>query len=550
MDFHYAGDELMHRHVRRAVIVGALAALAPLQQTRAARAEHGAPYDALVSLFRDWRAFQKAPLLNGAPDYSLRAMMLQQRALPSWQRRLAAVDTTGWTIPQRVDWQIVQAEMRGLEFDHRARRPWATNPAFYVTVFAEQSDQPAREGPFADGAIEVWAESLPLSAARADAMRARLRAIPVLLAQARTNLVGNGADLWKYAGSPLGDQSDVLKSLASKVPADLAADVNRAKDATDSFATWVAQQAPSKKGTSGVGIGNYTWYLKHVMLVPYTWAQEVTVMERELARSHALLALEEQRNSAQPLQVPLASESDHDRLFTQGVTDYMSFLRSRGIMTIRDDMEPALRARTGGFAPGPREFFTEVDYRDPEVMRTHGFHWFDLAYAKNSPHASPIRRGPLLYNTFVTRTEGHATGWEEMMLAAGMFDAKPRSRELIYILLAERAARALGDLRMHANQMTLDEASAFASKYTPRNWLRLDGKLVFFEQHLYLQQPGYGTSYVIGKIQVEEILAARKQQLGDKFSMREFMDTFTATGLIPASLVEWEMTGIAPRSAP
>ena len=286
------------------------------------------------------------------------------------------------------------------------------------------------------------------------------------------------------------------------------------------------------------------------MLVPYTWAQEVTVMERELARSHALLALEEQRNSAQPLQVPLASESDHDRLFTQGVTDYMSFLRSRGIMTIRDDMEPALRARTGGFAPGPREFFTEVDYRDPEVMRTHGFHWFDLAYAKNSPHASPIRRGPLLYNTFVTRTEGHATGWEEMMLAAGMFDAKPRSRELIYILLAERAARALGDLRMHANQMTLDEASAFASKYTPRNWLRLDGKLVFFEQHLYLQQPGYGTSYLIGKIQVEEILAARKQQLGDKFSMREFMDSFTATGLIPASLVEWEMTGIAPRSAP
>ena len=183
-------------------------------------------------------------------------------------------------------------------------------------------------------------------------------------------------------------------------------------------------------------------------------------------------------------------------------------------------------------------------------MRTHGFHWFDIAYMTNTPHASPIRRRPLLYNTFVTRTEGHATGWEEMMMAAGMFDAKPRSRELIYILLAERAARAMGDLRMHANQMTLAEASAYASKYTPRNWLRPDGKLVYFEQHLYLQQPGYGTSYVIGKIQIEEILSARKQQLGEKFSMREFMDAFTATGLIPASLVGWEMTGIAPRAAP
>ena len=528
-------------------VVGALSASCLLL---AARADTATGYDALVPLFREWRTFQQAPMANGAPDYSVRAMSAQYRALAAWQRRLAALDTTGWTIPQRVDWHIVQAEMRGMEFDHRVRRPWATNPAFYVTVFADQSDQPAREGPFADGAIEVWAESFPLNTPRVAAMRASLRAIPVLLTQARVNLTGNGADLWKYAVSPLRDQSAALSALAGKVPADLAADVSRAKDATDAFARWVQQQAPARKGPSGVGVDNYNWYLKHVMLVPYTWAEEVAVMERELARSHALIALEEVRNAGQPPQVPLASQDEHTRLFTQGVTDYMAFLRSHDIMTIRPDMEPALRAQTGHFVPGPREFFSEVDYRDPEVMRTHGFHWFDLAYAANTPHASPIRRGPLLYNTFVTRTEGNATGWEEMMLAAGMFDSKPRSRELIYVLLAERAARALGDLRMHANQMTLDEASAYASKFTPRNWLRLDGKLVFFEQHLYLQQPGYGTSYVIGKIQVEEILATRKQQLGDRFSMREFMDTFTATGMIPASLVAWEMTGIAPRAAP
>ena len=510
----------------------------------------GTGYDALVVFFRDWRAFQKAPIANGAPDYSVRAMSAQQRALLAWQRRLVAIDTTGWSVPQRVDWHIVEAELRGMEFDHRVRRPWATNPSFYVTVFGERSDQPAREGPFADGAIEVWAESFPLSAERAAAMRASLRAIPVLLTQARTTLTGNGADLWQYASSPIHDQSTELTVLAGKVTADLAAEVTRAKDATDAFAKWVEQQAPSKKGPSGVGINNYNWYLRHVMLVPYTWAEEVSVMERELARAHALLALEEVRNSGVAPQVPLASQGEHERLYTQGVSDYMNFLRLRDIMTIRPDMEPALRAQTGHFIPGPREFFYEVDYRDPEIMRTHGFHWFDIAYMTNTPHASPIRRAPLLYNTFVTRTEGNATGWEEMMMAAGMFDAKPRSRELIYILLAERAARAMGDLRMHANQMTLAEASTYASKYTPRNWLRLDGKLVYFEQHLYLQQPGYGTSYVIGKIQIEEILSARKQQLGEKFSMRDFMDTFTATGLIPASLVAWEMTGIAPRAAP
>ena len=42
---------------------------------------------------------------------------------------------------------------------------------------------------------------------------------------------------------------------------------------------------------------------------------------------------------------------------------------SHDIMTIRDYMDPALRAQIGKFSPGPREFFAEVDYRDPEVMR-------------------------------------------------------------------------------------------------------------------------------------------------------------------------------------
>jgi hypothetical protein len=66
----------------------------------------------------------------------------------------------------------------------------------------------------------------------------------------------------------------------------------------------------------------------------------------------------------------------------------------------------------------------------------------------------------------------HATGLEEMMLQAGMFDTRPRSRELIYVLRSERAARALGDLWMHANQYTLEQAGQFASATTPRGWLR------------------------------------------------------------------------------
>jgi hypothetical protein len=247
-----------------------------------------------------------------------------------------------------------------------------------------------------------------------------------------------------------------------------------------------------------------------------------------------------------PIQTPVTSEDEHTRRFNAAVGDYIAFLKDHRLMTVRDYMEPALRARLGRFTPGPREFFTEVDYRDLEVMRTHDYHWFDLAQMEHEPHADPIRRGPLLYNIFNTRTEGHATGWEELMLQAGMLDARPRSRELIYVLLGQRAARALGDLRMHANIFDLEHAAQFASANTPRGWLRLDAHTVRNEQHLYLQQPAYGTSYLIGKIEVEKLIAARRRQLAEAFTMQRFMDEFNAAGLIPAALLRWDLTGQLP----
>jgi Bacterial protein of unknown function (DUF885) len=506
-------------------------------------------YSDLVSLFAEWRTFQKPRLVNGVPDYSAKAMAAQQRQLASYRQRLAAIDTSSWPIPQQVDWHVVRAEMNGLDFDHRVLKPWANNPAFYVTVFPDRSDQPAREGPFAYGAVEVWSYTFPLTPEKAEQMAGGIRTIPKLLEQAKTNLVGSGKDLWVFGTKSIKQQSADLNELAARVadaPGNLKADIERAKDATDRFAEWLDTETPSKTGSSGIGVENYNWYLKNVQLVPHTWQDEVALMDRELARAHAFLSLEEQRNAKLPPQVPIANQEDHTRQFNAAVTEYMSFLKDHDILTVRDYMDPALRAQIGRFTPGPREFFTEVDYRDPEVMRTHGYHWFDLARMEDEPHPSPIRRGPLLYNIFNTRTEGHATGWEEMMLQAGMFDARPRSRELIYVLLGQRAARALGDLRMHANEFTLEEAAQFASTNTPRGWLRLDANTVRFEQHLYLQQPAYGTSYLIGKVQIETLLAARKRQLGDAFTMKRFMDEFNAAGLVPASLLRWELTGQMP----
>src|SRR3712207_4488156 len=91
--------------------------------------------------------------------------------------------------------------------------------------------------------------------------------------------------------------------------------------------------------------------------------------------------------------------------------------------------------------------------------------------------------------------------------------------------------------------MTLEQAAAFAVANTPRGWLRATGATVWGEQHLYLQQPAYGTSYVVGKLEIDRLLGERAHALGERFTVRGFMDDLDAAGLIPVSLIRWEMTG-------
>ncbi len=504
-----------------------------------------AGYDALVSLFSEWRGFQAPVVRDGVPDYTESALAEQARLLPEYRARLASIDTTNWPIVNQIDYHLVQAEMNGLDFDLRVRRPWARDPAFYVMVFPSQTDVLPREGPVIHGAIELWQYALPLSADRSAELAERLVSIAPLLDQAKVNLTGNARDLWNAGIRRMQRQSSDLLGFANAVgatDATLAAAARTAQAATDEFVVWLQQEAPSKTEPSGLGEDNYTWNLQEVHLVPYTWAEEVTLMWRELMRAHASLRLEEHRNRDLPPLAPAATAAEYDRARREAITRYMRFLDEAEILTVEDYMEPALLARVGTFNPaGPPHFFSQVDYREPLIMRTHHFHWFDLARMEQDPHPSPIRRVPLLYNIYDSRAEGMATGMEEMMMHAGLLDGSPRSRELVWIMLAQRAARALGGLYLHANIFTMDEAKAFAVKWTPRGWLNREGGLVHGEQHLYLQQPAYGTSYVVGKIDIEKLLGEWGRD--GQFEMRAFMDAFTAAGVIPVSLIRWQLTG-------
>lgn len=291
-----------------------------------------------------------------------------------------------------------------------------------------------------------------------------------------------------------------------------------------------------------------TWALQNIHYIPLTWDEEVLLVKRELARAHSALRLEENRNRRLPDLERIASPAEYDRRLNAAVDEYMLFLAEEKILPMKDYMDEALRERIGSYVEvdpddALRGFFSEIGYRDEVAMRTHHYHWFDLARMRDEPNASPIRATPLWYNIYDGRAEGFATGMEEMMMHAGLFDDRPQGREMVWILLAQRAARALGGLYQHANMMTLNEAAKFADKWTPRGYLPWDGSTIQHEQHFYLRQPTYGESYVIGKIEIEKLLAERARQLGDQFTLYQFMDDLNAAGVIPVSLINWELNG-------
>ena len=272
------------------------------------------------------------------------------------------------------------------------------------------------------------------------------------------------------------------------------------------------------------------------------------ILKRELARAWSALKLEEHRNRKLPELIAADSPEAYMALAEKSAQSLMNFLEQEEIVTVKDYFVPALNEHLGAFVPEEtRNFFWITAHYDPRPLYSHFYHWFELARMDNDPHPSEIRRGPLLYNIFDSRNEGMATAVEEMFMQAGLYDDNPRVREIVYILIAQRAARGLGSLYAHANEMTMEEAGGIHSEYTPRGWMKTEKELLIFEQHLYLRQPGYGASYITGKYLIENAMAdfARIQEAKETpFQMKDFFDQLNAIGNIPISLGHWQMTGV------
>lgn len=503
-------------------------------------------YESLLQLTQELRQLERTSLPNGVPDYRAATIVKIQQALVLLKNRHAKIDTTGWRLEDKVDYVLVLSEINALDFNCQILKPWVRDPSFYAIIFAEQSDTPEHEGPTSFAVIELWQYNFPLSTAQEQKLISQLNVIPPLYEQAKINLTGNARDLWTAGTKDVQAQLSLLDELAAKTSGNtqqLKDAIAKAKTAVTTFAAWLVQQTPKKTGPSGIGKENYNWFLRNVMLIPFSWDDEVTLLNRELTRAFASMQLEQENYRNLPPLQPYRNEQEYNAGADAHVNQLMRFLKEKNIMPVKDYMEPALRKHMGSFVPEEkRNFFTNISHHAPGVLYSHLTHWFEIARLTAEPHHSIIRRDALAYNIWMQRSEGLATSLEETFMLAGLWNDNPRAKELVWIMLAQRCARGLASLYAQANMINYEQARRYQMEWTPKGWAGDEG-LAGFEQHLYLRQPGYGTSYVTGKYFIERIMmdAARKQS--KDYTLYHFFTTFYDAGIMPVSLINWQLTG-------
>ena len=499
-------------------------------------------YAELLSLFNEFRAFQEPSVVDGVPDYNAATMEKQYNELKTFQGRLAAIDPGNWSVSEQIDYHLVRAEMNGLEFQHRVLRPWSSDPGFY----REQAPRLPQNLEF------------PLRGEALSGFRVRLLAIPEFYNKAKLNmkvLSAVAGDLAVFAihdmeesGSPF---PDLVNQLTEFHP-DLVADAQNARSAVDDYLGWLKENQEKMTAAAGVGVENYNWMMKNVYLFPYTWDEIRRIVELEDNRVITFQRLEENRNRNLPPLKPVASQEERRRSVLNSIERVMKFIREEEIFTVQDYvvvdsyLQGRMRATSRPW-PEKHDYFRNFSHRESLMEETHEMvgHHFDLLRARQDNR--PIRgnrehEGP--YDIAVARLEGLAFAFEELLMHAGYLDERPRrAREIAYEQAAFRTVRALSDVYMHNGDWSLKEAMEFAVENAPHGELLDDSPHLWNEMKTTLRHVGWHAQMVVGKVHFMKLFRDRAQQLGDEFNLKEFMDEFYAGGVIPVSLIRWEMTG-------
>ncbi|MGB5346673.1 MAG: DUF885 family protein, partial [Woeseia sp.] len=479
---------------------------------------------------------------DGVPDLSRRAVARQRADLDGFRKRLLAIDTSSWSVPQQVDYLLVWSKMNDVVFKHRVMQPWSRDPLSYLYQF--------RRTPYAEA---------PSSPEERAALSQELKAVPVMVDNAIENLTKPAGELARLAiflldhfdgvgqGEPYRDNPPEgtigwFKDLCGRLVAgdgDLLSDCRQATAAAQRYRDWLAENLDGMEASAAIGTDNFNWYLKHVRLLPYTVDDLRAIGQREFHRYRFNYLLDRHKNASLPELELTQSAAQHRQRTLEAEAKTRKLVEDLDLFTIPDYMPAEFESDVfwSPRAKTDRHFWEEIQFRNALNNHIHASipgHRFDAEIRKRLEN--PIRRT----HGESARAEGWATYLEETLVQAGITEDDPRVRELFYAALIKRGSRFFAEIGLHTGEMTLDEANAYMMEWVPY----MEEDLGRYDLVGYLQRPGLGSMYLLGKTQIEQLVSQRAFQLGDKFDLGEFHDDFLSRGIIPVTLIRWEMAGL------
>lgn len=174
--------------------------------------------------------------------------------------------------------------------------------------------------------------------------------------------------------------------------------------------------------------------------------------------------------------------------------------------------------------PEPREnsIWTGAGMKSVSYHEAVPGHHFQNALAQELPDMPRFRQ----YRAFGS-SSAYGEGWglyaERLAAEAGWYDGDPQGRLGQLDLELFRARRLVVDTGLHAKHWTRQQA--------------IDYGIPASEVDRYCAIPGQACSYMIGELEILRLRAKAQQELGAKFSLKEFHNVVLRTGNVPLDVL-------------
>lgn len=507
-------------------------------------------------------------------DTSLQALDSQNQEIRDALAGFEAMETAGFRLPARIDHTLLVQILKSFVRGYEKMQSHLRNPSEYLDE--------TLGGVF----VLIIKEFAPLPERLASAL-GRVREIPRVLADAQKNLVPDRVPrLWaettiEQANQAVGMFAGLLPALAAEAAPELQQELatagQQAAQAIQAYVRFLETDVlPRAEGEFAVGKEYFDELLREQHMVDYDadtlletgWEQfrltqaEMKAVAREIDPDKTVREILEEAKADHP-----TADGVLDA-YREAMEAAKQFVVDRDIVTIPEGeslriietpeylrpiipyaayMQPGIleKEQKGIFVVTPVDTSAAPEAQE-QKLKGHNWaklpvvalheaypgHHLQLVYA-NLQETIPRRMGSFLATLFI---EGWAFYCEEMMEQLGYIDTPVQRLGRLADQLW-RAARIILDASLHTKGMSADEAVDFLVEEA-----QLEPDNAFAEVRRYTQTPTQPQSYLMGKLQIVELVHDYRRAYPE-LSLRQVHDAILGCGSLPPRLMRQQLLG-------